>query len=145
MWPNLVDKQRGYSPAEPVTLPVLASDGSNKNDFFCSDVVGNKRFAQNLAGYPRSDIALINEQQSLAVAQKMLDDLAVLPSSAPNADMSDSDILLGLRSKYCQSPSEVISRIERELERRQNAAKVEEMESAVVDSSKTTEEIIDNA
>ena len=44
-----------------VGSPKLEKDNSNIRDFYCADVVGDRRFAQNYGGYPRSDIAEINK------------------------------------------------------------------------------------
>lgn len=90
-------------------VPELASDGSNKELFYCPDVVGSHRFAQNYGGYPRSDISLINEQTNMQLAQQMLQQLMDYGSSdSPNAGLSDAEIMMSHKSKYCQSPSELI-------------------------------------
>lgn len=96
--------------------PVLAEDGKNIKDFFCADVVGNRRFAQNYGGYPRSDIAEINSQSSLEQAKSLFNDLIVYPVSNDTAGLSDAEIMLSHRSKYCQAPSEQIAYFERQLE-----------------------------
>lgn len=102
-------------------LPIpqkLDLDGKNKADFFIPDVIGNKRFAQNYGGYPRSDIALINEQTNMAAAQSLLDCLQDYSQPDVNQGRSDTEILLGLQSKYCQAPSEQINYLQGEIARR---------------------------
>lgn len=91
----------GYDP--------MKSDGSNADRFFCCDVVGDKNFAQNFGGYPRSDIAIINEQQNIAVQKALLDKLETIAPDNCNAGLSDVEISLGHRSKYQQTPSEMQS------------------------------------
>lgn len=99
-----------------LSLPVLKKDGSNRNDFYLPDVLGSKKFAQNYGGYPRSDIALIEEQTNLKVAKAMLEDL--VDYSSANSSQSDTDFQLSLRSKYCQTPSEMVEYFENEIGRR---------------------------
>lgn len=99
-------------------VAVLSSDGSNKKDFFIPDVIGNKRFAQNYGGYPRSDIAVINEQNDLAVAKGLLESLQDYSQPDVNQGRSDAELLLALQSKYCQTPSEQISYFANEIARR---------------------------
>lgn len=96
----------------------LAKDGSNKHDFYIPDVIGNHRFAQNYGGYPRSDIAEINAQNDLSIAKAMLESLGDYSSAESNQGVSDAQILLGLQSRYCQAPSEMIRHIESEIDRR---------------------------
>lgn len=90
----------------------LEADNSNIKDFYSADVVGNRRFAQNYGGYPRSEIAEINDQVSLVTAQNLLRDLNVFEPSNPNAGLSDAEIMLGHRSKYQQTASESVSWLE---------------------------------
>ena len=120
--------------AQSVVLPVLLDDNSNINDFFCADVVGNRRFAQNYGGYPRSEIAEINEQASLVTAQNLLRDLNVFEPSNVNAGLSDAQIMLGHRSKYMQTPSESVQWLEGQLQLRdaQRYAKQHENDSGTI-------------
>lgn len=101
-----------------IVLPELKQDGSNKADFFVADVIGNHRFAQNYGGYPRSDISIINEQQNMSVAKGLLEELRSFSPVDRSNGADDATTLLGLRSKYCQAPSEVVGYYERELQRR---------------------------
>lgn len=97
-------------------IPEIKEDGSNLSDFFCADVVGNRRFAQNYGGYPRSEIAEINAQASLQQAANLLNDLQVSEGSYQPADLSPEEIMLSHKSKYIQAPSEMIDYIDRQLQ-----------------------------
>lgn len=117
-----------------VTNPELFSDGSNARMFFCADVVGNRRFAQNYGGYPRSDIAEINNAANEQMQMQLLSQLNdYSPSSNPNAGLTDAEIMLGHRSKYQQAPSESIAWLEsqlhqRDVQRQAEALKVNPLE-----------------
>lgn len=96
--------------------PVLESDGSNVNGFYCADVVGGRRFVQNFAGYPRSEIAEINDAASLEEQISLLSSLQdYSPSDNPNAGKTDAEIMLGHKSKYIQTPSESVRWLEGQL------------------------------
>ena len=101
-----------------LALPQIAEDNSNLSDFYIADVVGNRRFAQNFGGYPRSDIAEINAQVSLQQAQNLLRDLAEIPVTDVNSGLTDAQIMLGHRSKYVQTPSESVRWLESQIEYR---------------------------
>lgn len=124
-------------------LPKLKKDGSNKNDFFVADTIGNQRFAQNFGGYPRSDIALINEQNDLRMAEQTLARLQQFPDVQQSAK-TDAEILLSHRSKYCQTPSENIRYYEQEIGRVAAKRDAEQM-NAERPVSKDVEQIVDNA
>lgn len=98
-----------------VGCPTLNKDKSNIRDFYSADVVGNRRFAQNYGGYPRSDIAEINEQASLQQAQSLLRDLQVFEPTNENAGLNDAEIMLGHKSKYLQSASEMVPWLEQQI------------------------------
>lgn len=106
---NYKELQKHIVANQFVDVQILKSDGSNANDFFTTDVVGDKSFAQNFGGYPRSDIAMINEQQNIAVQKALLDKLETITPDNSNAGLSDVEIALGHRSKYQQAPSEMQS------------------------------------
>lgn len=85
----------------------LSADGSNASDFFCADVIGAKKFVQNHGGYPRSEIAEINNQANLQLQASILQQLEdFTPKNNPNAGLSDAEISLSHRSKYMQTASE---------------------------------------
>lgn len=96
-------------------LPKIKEDNSNINEFYIADVVGNRRFAQNYGGYPRSEIAEINAQASLQQAQNLLRDLAEIPVTDVNSGLTDAQIMLAHKSKYCQTPSEQVRFVESQI------------------------------
>lgn len=100
---------------DSIELPAFKEDGSNANDFFCVDLPVDREFAQNYGGYPRSDIAIINEQQNLAVQKALLDKLNVITPDTSNAGRSDAEIMLSHRSKYQQTATEMQSWLQDQL------------------------------
>lgn len=116
--------KRSFDVTPLVTFPEFNAE--NVCDFFASDSVGNRSFAQNYGGYPRSDIALINEQQSLQVAQNLLNNLNEYSSDGSTAGLSDIEIMMAHKSKYCQTPSERVRWIENQMQlyRDREAAKL---------------------
>lgn len=97
--------------AQLATVPKheLKADGSNAQAFFIADVVGNRRFAQNFGGYPRSEIAEINNAASLEQQKLLLAQLNDYRSAADsqNAGLADREIMLSHKSKYMQTASEL--------------------------------------
>lgn len=105
-----------YMQKNVLQVSLLDVDGKNRRDFYCADVIGSKKFAVNYAGYPRSDISLINEQTNVAVAKSMLQSLNDYHSdSNPTAGMSDDEIMLSHMSKYQQTYSECARYVENQL------------------------------
>ena len=105
-------------------IPILKEDGSNGNEFFCGDVLNlsGDEF-KNYGGWPRNELAIINEQQSEAVAQALCDRLYQFKDDGTfEKNVSDSELRLALKSRYCQTPSEQIARNERILEIRDERA-----------------------
>lgn len=89
----------------------LKADGSNADEFYKADVLEliGKEF-RNYGGYPRNEIAVINEQQSIEVAKALFERLQQLPDDSKlEKDVSDADLKLQLKSRYCQTPSEQIA------------------------------------
>lgn len=125
---------------ETIVVPVLQADGGNSIDFYCSDVVGNKRFAQNYGCYPRSEIAEINAQADIRLQAAMLADLTDYSSDVDfrNAGLSDQEILLSHRSKYCQCPTEQQRWLENQL-----AIRDAKRSSAALEGSSSKEANID--
>lgn len=118
MYSSIVYDSVGKVSVNDVTLPVLADDGSNRSMFYAVSDLTKDGFARNFGGYPRSDIAIINEQQNISVARAMLENLPDYHSAdSPNIG-SDVDIMNSVRSKYMQSPSEILPFIEKEIEKR---------------------------
>lgn len=95
----------------------LAPDGSNAKDFFCADVVGGKDFVQNFGGYPRSEIAEINEQTNIQLQAAMLQKLEDYSQyNNPNAGKTDAEIALSHKSRYQQTATEMQSWLEGQLQ-----------------------------
>ena len=110
--------------------PLLKEDNSNVGMFFCADVVGGKRFAMNFGGYPRSEIAEINACADINQQANLLAQLAdYSPSDNPNAGLTDAEIMLGHRSKYCQTASEQTRWLEDQLRQRDLKRQVAQMQS----------------
>lgn len=130
MFSSVVYENVGKVNVNDVTLPVLADDGHNRSMFYAVSDLTKEDFARNFGGYPRSDIAIINEQQNLSVARAMLENLPDYHSAdSPNVG-SDVDVLNSVRSKYMQSPSEILPFIEKEIEKR-DVRILKEREAAV--------------
>ena len=107
---ELLKEHIEISTHEATICPKLNVDGSNVGDFYCADVVGNRRFAQNYGGYPRSEIAEINAAASMQEQMNLLSQLNdYTPSDNPNAGLSDAEIMLSHRSKYQQCATEMQS------------------------------------
>lgn len=132
-------------PVEPA-LKTINKDGSNKGDFYGVETLSSQKFAQNYGGYPRSDIALINEQQNLSVAESMLENLPDFGTqNNPNQGLSDTEIIKGVQSKYMQSPAEVLPYLEKKIqERNDRLAAIEAEKVAAAQAQQTTvDDVID--
>lgn len=119
MWPNLIcDSIVEYASFD---LPVLREDKKNVNDFYCCDLISTNKFAQNHGGYPRSDVALLNDTNNVELQKALVNKLVDYSSdSNKNAGLSDAEILQSVRSKYMQSPSEILPYIESKIADRDN-------------------------
>lgn len=129
MYSSIVYDNVGKVSVSDVTLPVLADDGNNRSMFYAVLDLTKEGFARNFGGYPRSDIAIINEQQNISVARSMLEQLPDYRSMDNPNPSSDAEVLSSVRSKYMQSPSEILPFIEREIEKR-DARILKDRESA---------------
>lgn len=126
--------------------PLLKEDGTNKNMFFCADVVGARRFALNFGGYPRSEIAELNEMTNIQQQAQLLSQLQdYSPQSNPNAGLTDAEIMLGHKSKYCQTPSETISWLEGQLHQRDVERQAQTPPSDTISFSENQNDVVDNA
>lgn len=100
-----------------IVIEPMKADGSNSSDFFCADVVGNRKFAQNFGGYPRSEVAELNEAASLEMQRAILNSMVDYSDGQnPTAGLSDAEIMLGHKSRYQQAPSEMQSWLEGQLQ-----------------------------
>lgn len=99
-------------------VPVLDVDGKNSSAFYCGDVLhltGDE--FKNYGGWQRNELAIINEQNSEAVAQALCDKLYQLHDDGVlESDVSDTELRLHLKPRWCQTPSEQIAFNERMLE-----------------------------
>ena len=137
--------RKGYE--VKVECPVLLDDKSNIKDFFVADVHGGRSFLLNDGGYPMNDVDMIIRQQDANVRESLLSQLEEVPTTGFPADMSNQEVLLGLRSRYQQAPSEMVSFYEKQLEIAQ--AKYEAAQAAATEKSSDVkvdaDEVIDNA
>lgn len=120
------------SSVKPLNVPTLKKDGSNKSDFYIADVLGNHGFVLNSAGYPKSDISLIDEQTNIQAAKAMLEGLSAQPQSL-NSGLSDAEISMSHKSKYCQTFSEGQQYIEQQLRYRDMRREVDAVKAASPD------------
>lgn len=102
--------------------------------FYRPDVVDSSlNFAKNYGGYVRNDIALINDQTSLSVAQALAEKLVPRNvADGSSVDTPNTELLFSLKSRYNQTPSEVISHIEKVMQKQIDFAIDKESESADV-------------
>lgn len=107
-----------------VEKPIVASlekDGKNKDDFFCAaGSIDGKEFANNYGGWPRSELAIINEQTDINVAKAMIQKLDSFDVKPANVGLTDEQIIGTTRSKYCQAPAEQAKFVERCMIERDN-------------------------
>ena len=111
---NYKDRKEGF-PTGFFHVVRIAKDKKNAAAFFQLDMMTSKSFAKNYGNHPRSDIALINEQQNLQAAQNLLNRLQVLPDDK-RVGVSESQLIAAMRSKYCQTQGEMVRHFENLLE-----------------------------
>lgn len=119
--------------------PKLEEDNSNIDMFFCADVIGAKRFTLNFGGYPRSEIAEINAAADINQQMNLLSQLNDYSTGDnPTAGLSDAEIMLGHRSKYCQTASEQVAWLESQIHERDMKRQAAQMKSeSTIDFSET--------
>lgn len=113
--------------------PVWKDGESDPHMFYKPvDEYTSREFSRNYGGHPRSDIALLNEQSDITSVQWILDKLQQRPGDGVGPEVSDKDLAIAHKSKYCQTASEVTEYYERILEERDNRelAQMEEKERA---------------
>jgi len=90
-----------------IVLPELKKDGSNASDFFGVDTKA-RQWQLNHGGYPRSELAMISEQENLVAQANLLEQMVdYTPATNPTAGLTDVEISLMHRSKYMQTPNEM--------------------------------------
>lgn len=125
----------------------LNADKSNVGKFFVADVRGGKSFLQNDAGYPMNDIDAIFRQQDSMIRESMIKNLEEVPTTGSPADVPNTEILLGLRSRYLQTPSEMVSWYEKQLEiaDARNSLNVVKSDDAPVIDFKGSESVVEES
>lgn len=83
-----------------------------RESLFCGHFEPLKNFELNAGGYVRNEIARIREETDIAVANNLIARLTEIHPSGDNAGKTDAEILLGWKSKYLQTPSEMVDYIE---------------------------------
>lgn len=101
-------------------IVVPAIEESPKSFFKIVGDYTREGFAKNYGGHPRSDVALLNEQDDMTALQSVLARLQERGSDGVGADVPDSELALAHKSKYCQTASEMIKYYENLLEIRDN-------------------------
>lgn len=94
----------------------INEDKSNAGDFYCADVIGGKSFVLNDAGFPLNDVDLIIKQQDLKVAESLMKQLQEIPTTGVPFDTPNEVVLKSLKSRYQQTPSEMVKFYEKQLE-----------------------------
>lgn len=118
----------------------------NLKDFFVADIHGARKFLLNDGGYPLNDIDMILRQQDASVRESLINGLDEVPTTGVPSDTPNADVLLGLRSRYQQTPSEMVRFYEEQLEiaqSRADAAKAQQVQPEEVKPSDVSD-IVDN-
>lgn len=103
-----------------VVLPLMEvnEDKSNISAFYkpLSDIE-QQNFCLNYGGYPRNDINVFIEAESIQVAEALSQNLLQRQGDGIlESDLSDVDLVLSAKSRYAQTPSELVAFNERMLE-----------------------------
>lgn len=110
--------RRDYNINSDFSVPKLNEDKSNLSAFYKADTFATEEDCfKNYGGWPRNELAIINETEFLEVAKTLAAKLVPLPDDT-KVGIPDSQLSLMLKSKYCQTPSEVTAHYERILEHR---------------------------
>lgn len=118
-----------------IVLPVLKKDGSNASDFFGVDTKARK-WQLNHGGYPRSELAMIAEQENLVAQANLLEQMVdYTPATNPTAGLTDVEISLMHRSKYMQTPNEMQTWLDGQIQIR-DAKRQQAYEAALVKQAK---------
>lgn len=109
-----------YYNADFHNIPVLGipCTPENASAFYAVlDVNSQKSFTKNFGGYPRSDIAQIADEQNQEVALQLMANLQERLSDG-FVDADDAQLLASHRSRYCQTPSEMVAFVDNVLSQR---------------------------
>lgn len=127
--------------------PIKVSTENVSAFFAVTDLETSKSFCKNYGGYPRSDIAQIidenNEEVAVQLATRLLNRQTENTSS-----VTDVDLLASHRSKYLQTPSEMVEWIDSKLALRdeRQAARLsdEEREAFLKQQSEKRKQLFDS-
>lgn len=117
----------------------IKKDHSNLGAFYkpVSDME-QQSFCKNFGGYPRNDINVFLEAEDVKTAEALSAALIERHSdSVLDSDMSDADLILSVKSKYQQTPSELVRYYENMLEIRDSRLLSKQHE---IDAEKTLKE-----
>lgn len=108
----------------PMVKIMEMEEASDPHGFYqIVDDFAAQDFAKNYGGFARSDVAILEEQQDLTYVNNLLARLTERHSDGIlESAMSDADLMLAHKSKYCQSASERIKYYENLLEERDKRA-----------------------
>lgn len=125
-------------------VPKLNDDKSNLKDFYCADVHGGRSFLLNDAGYPMNDIDMVLRQQDESIRQSLISQLEEVPTTGVPSDTPPEEVLLSLRSRYQQTPSEMVQFYEKQLQIHDlNQSQVKENENIQFDKNDASD-VVDN-
>lgn len=113
-----------FGAVDSIVLPmkpiIEMEESSDPHGFYqIVDDFAAQDFAKNYGGFARSDVAILEEQEDLTYVNNLLARLNERHSDGVlESVMSDADLMLAHKSKYCQSASEKIKYYENLLEER---------------------------
>lgn len=126
----------------PIIVVGINEDKSNIKDFFVADVHQGRSFLLNDGGYPMNDVDAIIRQQNDAIRESMLNSLVEVPTTGVPSDTPNEEVLMSLKSRYQQAPSELVKFYEKQLEIAESKRAAEKSSEEVIEPS--VEEVIDN-
>lgn len=104
------------TPDVPIIVTGINEDKSNIKDFYVADVHQGRSFLLNDGGYPMNDVDAIIRQQNDAIRESMLNSLAEVPTTGVPYETPNEEVLMSLKSRYQQAPSELVRFYEKQLE-----------------------------
>lgn len=116
----------------------------NLKDFFVADVHGGRKFLLNDGGYPMNDIDMILRQQDASVRESLVKGLDEIPTTGVPSDTPNTEVLLGLRSRYQQTPSEMVRFYEKQLEIAQSRAESVQQQESFEFKPSDVPDVVDN-
>lgn len=138
-----------YNPQEIPDL-VLNEDGSNSSLFYVPiDPITKQAFCINYGGYIRNDVSLLVEMQDSAIAADLLQRLQDRGEvSYSESDVSDFELIQGMKAQRCQTASEMIEYYDSMLELRDlrlaQQQEKDEQEKSVAEMKRLKEAVLDS-